>query len=103
MKSKMLLIVLSSAMFFSTIPTYAQTPIVLQINNTIMTVNGIEKEIDSESIIINNHTLLPIRAVIEEIGGTVNWNNEKQEITLTYSIYSRKFSFWCCYIVKNQK
>ena len=44
---------------FSTIPTYAQTPIVLQINNTIMTVNGIEKEIDSEPIIINNHTLLP--------------------------------------------
>ena len=36
MKSKMLLIVLSSAMFFSTIPTYAQTPIVLQINNTFI-------------------------------------------------------------------
>lgn len=84
MKSKMLLAVLSSAMLFSAIPTYAQTPIVLQINNKIMTANGIEKEIDSEPIIINNRTLLPIRAVIEEIGGTVNWDNKKQEITLTY-------------------
>ena len=49
-----------------------------------MTANGIEKEIDSEPIIINNRTLLPIRAVMEEIGGTVNWDNETQEITLTY-------------------
>lgn len=84
MKSKMLLAVLSSAMLFSAVPVYAQTPIVLQINNTIMTANGIEKGIDSEPVIINNRTLLPIRAVIEEIGGTVNWDNEKQEITLTY-------------------
>ncbi len=84
MKSKILLAVLSSAMLFSAIPAYAQTPLILQINNKTMTANGIEKEIDSEPIIINNRTLLPIRAVMEEIGGTVNWDNETQEITLTY-------------------
>ncbi|MEY8321317.1 cyclophilin-like fold protein [Lachnospiraceae bacterium 46-61] len=84
MKPKMLLAVLSSAMLFSAIPTYAQTPLILQINNKTMTANGIKKEIDSEPVIINNRTLLPIRTIIEEIGGTVNWDNEKQEITLTY-------------------
>ena len=84
MKSKMLLAVLSSAMLFSAVPTYAQTPLILQINNKIMTANGIEKEIDSEPVIINQRTLLPVRTIIEEIGGTVDWNRETQEITLTY-------------------
>lgn len=80
----MLLAVLSSAMLFSAVPTYAQTPLILQINNKIMTANGIEKEIDSEPVIINQRTLLPVRTIIEEIGGTVDWNRETQEITLTY-------------------
>ncbi len=84
MKSKILLAVLSSTMLFSAIPTYAQTPLILQINNKIMTANGIEKEIDSEPVIINQRTLLPIRTIIEEIGGTVDWNKETQEIILTY-------------------
>ena len=84
MKSKMLFAMLSSAMLFSAVPVYAQMPLSLQINNTTMTANGVEKEMDSEPVIINNRTLLPIRAVIEEIGGTVDWNREKQEITLTY-------------------
>lgn len=84
MKSKILLAVLSSAMLFSAIPAYAQTPLILQINNKIMTANGIEKEIDSEPMIINQRTLLPIRTIIEEIGGTVDWNKETQEIILTY-------------------
>ena len=86
---KLLSGILSSAILFSAIPSYAdtQTSLILKINNPIMTVNGIEKEIDSgistSPVIINGRTLLPIRAVIEEIGGTVNWNEEKQVITLT--------------------
>ncbi len=87
---KLLSGILSSAIFLSSASIYAdtQTSLILKINNPIMTVNGIEKEIDSgistSPVIINGRTLLPIRAVIEEIGGTVNWNEERQEITLTY-------------------
>ena len=62
--------------------------IVLQIGNPVMTVNGVEKEIDpgreTAPVIINNRTLLPIRAVVEEMGGEVSWNEETKEVTLTY-------------------
>lgn len=62
--------------------------IVLQINNPVMTVNGAEKEIDPERgtapVIRDGRTLLPVRAVVEEIGGTVGWNEELREVTLTY-------------------
>ena len=63
------------------------TEIVLQIGNPNMTVNGTEKTIDSEGtapLIVNERTLLPIRAVIEGIGGEVGWNGETSEVTLTY-------------------
>jgi formylglycine-generating enzyme required for sulfatase activity/flavodoxin len=61
--------------------------IVLQINNPTMTVNGVDKSIDDEGttpVILNERTLLPVRAVVEEIGGTVGWNGDTKEVTLTY-------------------
>ncbi len=42
MKSKMLFAMLLSVMPFSRVSTYAQTPLILQINNKVMTVNGTE-------------------------------------------------------------
>ena len=61
----------------------------MQINNPIMTVNGIEKEIDegrgTTPIIINNRTLVPIRAIIEEMGGYVSWEQNTQKISLSLS------------------
>lgn len=66
----------------------AGTEIVLQIGNPIMTVNGVRKEIDpgmgTAPIILKGRTLLPVRAVIEELGGTVGWNGDTQEVTLHY-------------------
>ena len=60
--------------------------IVLQINNPVMFVNGIEQEIDpgrgTTPILQNDRTLLPIRAVVEEMGGSVSWNEGAQEATL---------------------
>lgn len=63
------------------------TKIILQIGNPNMTVNGIEKPIDTEGaapIIVNDRTLLPVRAVVEEMGGTVVWNGDTQTVTLNY-------------------
>lgn len=57
----------------------------LQINNPIMTVNGEEKPIDGQGTapaIINDRTLLPVRAVVEEIGGDVAWDDETQTVIL---------------------
>jgi len=62
--------------------------IVLQINNPYMTVGDTQKEIDpgigTKPIVdpASSRTLLPVRAVVEEMNGNVSWNNETREVTL---------------------
>jgi len=62
------------------------TTIVLQIENPYMTVNWESKEIDpgrgTAPLIVNDRTLLPLRALVEAVGGTVNWNQELQQATV---------------------
>lgn len=62
--------------------------IVLQIDNQMMTVNGVAKEIDSGRntvpVVVNERTLLPARAVVEEMGGSVSWDEASQTSTFTY-------------------
>ncbi len=61
--------------------------IVLQIDNPTMQVNGEKKAIDQNGtapVIVNGRTLVPIRAIIENMGGTVGWNGETGEVTLNY-------------------
>lgn len=69
--------------------TNENVSIVLQIGNPIMTVNGDEKEIDpgtdTEPVIINGRTLVPIRAIIEEMGGSASWDDELDQVTLNYN------------------
>lgn len=59
----------------------------LKIGSTKMTVNGLEKEIDpgyqTVPTIIDGSTYVPIRSVIESLGGTVEWNGAEQQITIT--------------------
>lgn len=61
--------------------------ITLQIDNPYMTVNGTTKEIDpgigTMPVIQNSRTLLPVRAVVEEMNGEVAWNGDTREVTLT--------------------
>lgn len=62
-----------------------ETEIILTINNPVMSVNGMERSIDNEGtapVIINERTLLPVRAVVEAMGGTVEWNADTQTVTL---------------------
>ncbi len=61
--------------------------IILKIGSRAMTVNGKDMPIDEQGtvpVIINDRTLLPVRAVVEQMGGSVGWNGETQEVTLTY-------------------
>ena len=61
----------------------------LQIGNPVMTVDGADAEIDpgrgTVPVVESGRTLVPIRAIIEALGGSVGWNDEKQEVTLTYN------------------
>ncbi|RIE10206.1 copper amine oxidase N-terminal domain-containing protein [Candidatus Cryosericum hinesii] len=63
----------------------SQTIVTLQINNPKMTVNGTEQAIDEQGtkpIIKNNRTLVPIRAIIESLGGTIAWDATAKKVTL---------------------
>lgn len=66
---------------------YSQsTTIKLQIDNPTMTVNGETKNIDDNGtapIIVDGITLVPIRAIIENLGGTVEWNSNTRTAILT--------------------
>ncbi len=61
----------------------------LQIDNPNMTVNEDTAEIDpgrgTAPVIVNDRTLLPIRSIIEAVGGTVGWEEAAQTVTLAYN------------------
>lgn len=91
---KCLSIILSTVMLLSffSISSFAdlnETTVVLQVDNPIMTVDGKETEIDSgfgtSPVIQNNRTLVPVRTIIEVMGGSVNWNGDTRTTTLVYN------------------
>ena len=50
-----------------------------------MLVNGMEQAIDAEGtvpLLIEDRTMLPVRAVVEAMGGTVAWDGDTQTVTL---------------------
>lgn len=64
----------------------AGTVIVLWLGSSVMTVNGQEQAIDDNGTVPvaqNNRTLIPVRAVVEAMGGTVEWDNESQTTALS--------------------
>lgn len=62
--------------------------IILQVDNPLMNVDGMPSAIDAgigtTPIVYNGRTLVPIRAIVEAMGGKVGWDNATSAITLTY-------------------
>lgn len=61
------------------------TTIDLWIRISTMMVNGVKQAIDvagTKPIIFTGRTLVPIRAIIEALGGTITWTAETQKITI---------------------
>jgi len=60
---------------------------ILQIGNPMMNVFGTFKSIDGENgtapMILNGRTMIPVRAVVEEMGGSVAWDGETRTVTLS--------------------
>jgi len=67
-------------------PSAAETTVItLTIGNPNITVNGTTHPIDASGtipVIVGGRTLLPIRAVVEAIGGTIEWNAATRTITI---------------------
>lgn len=57
--------------------------LILQVGSQIMQTPEGAVSLEAAPIIYNGYTLLPIRAVIEAIGGSVTWQAAEQQITLT--------------------
>ena len=69
-----------------------ETVIILQIGNTTFTINGQSRTLDSPPVIKNNRTLLPIRAVVEALGGTVGWDETERKVTVILG--SKTIELW---------
>lgn len=65
------------------VPSTMIYAVVLHINDFNFTVNGAQKKLDSPPVINNGRTLVPIRAIIEAFGGSVEWIPSEQKITIS--------------------
>lgn len=58
----------------------------LKIDNPNMSVNGDSQEVDpgrgTTPIIMSSRTVVPIRAIVESMNGTIEWDNPTQMITI---------------------
>ena len=76
-------LIIAVLMSFMT-PAISQCTLVsLQIDNPQMTVNGATSYIDAPPVIKNGRTLIPVRAAVEALGGTVLWNSSAREVSLS--------------------
>lgn len=58
----------------------------LEINSPYMDIDGMKKEIDpgrgTKSIIEDGRTLIPIRALVDSLGGEINWDEERRIVEI---------------------
>ncbi|MBQ9603826.1 MAG: copper amine oxidase N-terminal domain-containing protein, partial [Firmicutes bacterium] len=54
----------------------------LKIGDNTMTVNGEEQTIDTAPVIIDSRTFVPVRAIVEALGGKVDWDAENKTAIL---------------------
>lgn len=76
---------------FSRLPIVNSIMIALQVDNPNITTNGISQKIDaqgSKPIIKNSRTLLPIRILIESLGGTISWDVTEKKVTIELNGHS---------------
>jgi uncharacterized repeat protein (TIGR02543 family) len=68
---------------FVAVPVVPKSRVVrLSIGSTWLTVDGQQTGLDAAPVIQNNRTLLPIRAIVEAFGGTIEWHAELRVVTM---------------------
>lgn len=74
----------------------AKTTMILQIDNPMVTINGVQKEIDpgygTRPLSLNGRTLLPVRIIIESLGGRIGWVQNDRKMTI--NIGNTNMEFW---------
>lgn len=84
-KTVVFLLLLALLLTIGSLPAKAvsETNIDLWIGKTTARVNGEIKTIDAAPYIKNNHTMVPIRFVSEQMGARVDWINSERKIVIT--------------------
>lgn len=70
--------------------------ILLKLNDPYMSVDGIEQEVDpgnkTAPIIINGRTMVPIRAIVEAMGGSIGWDKDTKKVNI--EARKNKINLW---------
>lgn len=78
------------------LPVVSFPEITLTIDNPYMKIGNKQKEIDpnlgTTPIIIKNRTFLPIRAIVEAMGGTISWDGSTKKVEI--DIAKRTIEMW---------
>lgn len=61
----------------------ARTVLILKVGSPTMKAGGSNIVLDAVPVIVEGRTLVPIRAVVESLGGTVAWDAGSQTVTIT--------------------
>jgi len=75
---------------YEKLPEVKKTEIVLQIDNAYMMVNGVMEEVDpsrgtAPTIIAEwGRTVLPLRAIVETLGGEISWDGNERKVTILF-------------------
>lgn len=68
------------------VPGQTRHFILLQIDNPQMTVDGVVGEVDpgrgTKPMVYRNRTMVPIRAIVEALGGSAGWDAEARKVSL---------------------
>ncbi len=63
--------------------------ILMTLDDAYMSIDGVRQEIDpgrgTVPLIVNSRTMVPIRAIVEGMGGSVGWDDASRRIALGYS------------------
>ena len=81
--------VLAAAVF---IPVFAADPSDLSSDALTLLVNGRELETDAPPVIINDRVFVPLRAVTEAFGASVEWNEAEKQVTVVYMAYTLRIT-----------
>lgn len=70
--------------------------ITLTINDEYMTIDGEKVEVDpgrgTTPVIVDGRTLLPVRAIVEALGGEIFWTASERKVTV--NLFNRVLCFW---------
>ena len=61
----------------------ASVNITMTLNSSVYYVNGVEKTLDVPAELINDRTMVPVRAISESLGCNVDWDNENRVVVIT--------------------